>query len=198
MKAYKVVLYNQGKYKSRIARKSAEIEYQLNKPVETPEWLQKIGRYPLLFSEPKYAIGFISVLSQFYHNSVVLECDCDDEVEIGRMCRIIDLEDGVASPLELGSFPEGTVSYKNVVPMEAYSVVETINTFLSENVRYVLSYSYSSGKFPVRGKLQVVSYSFSRFVEVEPRFVDHMIQQGNTVMKVYPVGNWVILMEDYG
>lgn len=121
MIAYKAVHKIAETFMSCVVFGQAETSYRIGKRTEVPKWLESTRHFPLLFESPDQVLDFIVVgAPTFLPESYVLECEVNNRAELPSFCYIPHLSDGVSKVHPGRSFPEGTVSYENVIPTKAY------------------------------------------------------------------------------
>lgn len=117
--AYKVVrnVFGTDKiFASVLTQGKARLLYAIGEQVFVPEWLAEKGLYPLLFDNLSGAIEFQMTLINI--ESSILKCSVEDRVELSDRCRPDLLSSGVVVKSNSTYYPEDTVSYKTVTPVE--------------------------------------------------------------------------------
>jgi len=124
MIAWKVVQRSiDNNYASVIATGYALTFYELNKPVEVPNWLESRNLYPHLFDNIDSALNGLPLLCPYWNNGVfILKCKCRDEVPV-QMCAIGPLCNGRIIKTS-NNVMNGAISYKTIIPIEVFSVEE--------------------------------------------------------------------------
>jgi len=119
MIAWKLVRIKDGKFRSVVATKEASLTYSLNRVTRIPTWLKEINRYPHLFSSRLLLLRGINKISNG-PDLHVLECECRNQVEIEYLLELYRMK--IRALRTNASIIPGTVSYKWVKPIKAFSI----------------------------------------------------------------------------
>lgn len=184
MIAYKVVRLRRvngvWKFLSSSSFGSAVIQYEVNRKVEVPVFCARAGCFPLLFESVTTTLDFCAAIynGTFFtsHDGdfVVMECEVGNEVTpVPVDTYSLGLGKIVKSQGNY-SFPDGTVSFRDVYPIRATELIEFIKThYISDyitnprpewNTRSVwpifLGHSggFSISRIPKEGHYELVDY----------------------------------------
>lgn len=115
--------------------------YRVGENADLPLWLERIGHYPLLFERPLDALRFVFSRTDFYLKDIYfMDCEVSQPVDLPPVFASSSISNcSLSKPLPEGKFPEGTVSFKTVIPTKVY----TLEGFA---LTYDLKYCYLGAK----------------------------------------------------
>ena len=108
---YKVINKKHNKLSSISVGGKANINYEVDKWVTSPEWLRKKGYYPFVFN------SITNVLTYFNLNYRVYKCEVRGKTKLKPFLDVQALSEGKIAQLDR-RYPEGTEMWKEVKLLE--------------------------------------------------------------------------------